>query len=61
MSFWGTLFGLFFLAVGTLWLLNTLGVISLRAGDLWSIAAPLFLVLIGLAMLVRGATRQRRS
>ncbi|MEK7872448.1 MAG: DUF5668 domain-containing protein [Chloroflexota bacterium] len=61
MSFRRALFGLFFVAVGALWLLDTLGIIALRARDLWSIAAPLFLVLIGLSLLLRWSGHARKQ
>ncbi len=61
MSFWRALFGLFFVVVGALWLLDTLGFISLRSRDLWSIAAPLFLVLIGLSLLLRWGGHARKQ
>ncbi len=61
MSFWRALFGLFFTAVGALWLLDTLGLISLRARDVWGVAFPLFLVLIGLSLLLRWGGHARKQ
>ena len=47
-------FGIFFVLAGVVFLLETFGVIELRAAVLW----PLLLIALGLALLVAAARRR---
>ncbi|MBI4308404.1 MAG: cell wall-active antibiotics response protein [Chloroflexi bacterium] len=55
---WSVLFGLFFLVIGSILVLNNIEVLSLRGRDVWGIAGALFFIVVGVGIL-SGALRPR--
>lgn len=52
-NFWRGFWGLFFLAIGTLWILDNFHVINFDFGDALALLFPMLLIAVGLLLLLR--------